>query len=47
VSLDKTRPGQLALSAVAVGLLVLAVVLGQTRTYRYGARVERRALRPD
>jgi uncharacterized membrane protein len=47
VSLDKTRPGQLALSALAVGLLVVAVVLGQTLTYRYGARVDRRALRPD
>jgi uncharacterized membrane protein len=41
--LDKTRPGQLALSVVAVGLLVVAVLLGQTLTYRYGSRVDRRA----
>lgn len=43
VQLDKTRPGQLALSAVAVGLLVVAVLLGQTLTYRFGTRVDRRA----
>lgn len=42
-ALDQTRPGQLALSCVAVGLLVLAVVLGQTLTYRFGVRVDRRA----
>ncbi len=39
VELDKTRWGQLALSAVAVALLVGAVWLGQTLTYRYGRRV--------
>jgi uncharacterized membrane protein len=38
-ALDKTRPGQLALNAVGVALLVVAVWLGQTLTYRYGARV--------
>ena len=43
VQLDKTRSGQLALSAVAVGLLVVAVLLGQTLTYRFGMRVDRRA----
>jgi uncharacterized membrane protein len=41
VELDKTQPGQLAISAVAIGLLVVSVLLGQTLTYRYGARVER------
>ena len=44
VQLDKTRPGQLTLSAMAVGLLVVAVVLGQTLTYRFGMRVDRRAI---
>jgi uncharacterized membrane protein len=39
VELDKTRWGQLALSAVAVALLLVAVWLGQTLTYRYGRRV--------
>ena len=43
VELDKTRSGQLALSGVAVGLLVVAVLLGQTLTYRFGMQVERRA----
>ena len=43
VELDKTRPGQLTLSSVAVGLLVVAVLLGQTLTYRFGARVDQRA----
>jgi uncharacterized membrane protein len=41
-ALDKTRPGQLTLSCVAAGLLVAAVVLGQTLTYRYGMRVDPR-----
>jgi uncharacterized membrane protein len=41
--LDKTGSGQLALSCVAVGLLVVAVFLGQTLTYRFGMRVDRRA----
>ena len=39
VELDKTRPGQLALSAVAVALLVVSVWLGQQLTYRHGTRV--------
>jgi uncharacterized membrane protein len=39
VELDQTRWGQLTLSAVAVALLVAAVWLGQTLTYRYGRRV--------
>ena len=39
VELEKTRWGQLALSAVAVALLVAAVWLGQTLTYRHGRRV--------
>ena len=47
VQLDKTRSGQLALSAAAVGLLVLAVILGQTLTYRFGTRVDRRATDAD
>jgi uncharacterized membrane protein len=42
VELDKTRWGQLTLSAVAVAFLVAAVWLGQTLTYRYGRRVSRR-----
>ena len=41
-ALDKTGSGQLALSCVAVGLLVVAVFLGQTLTYRFGMRVDRR-----
>jgi uncharacterized membrane protein len=47
VQLDKTRSGQLALSAAAVGLLVVAVVLGQTLTYRFGTRVDERATSTD
>jgi uncharacterized membrane protein len=43
VELDKTRSGQLTLSCVAVGLLVVAVFLGQTLTYRFAMRVDRRA----
>jgi uncharacterized membrane protein len=39
VELDKTRWGQLALSAVAVALLLGAVWLGQKLTYHYGSRV--------
>ncbi len=42
VELDKTQPGQLALSCVAVGLLVVAVLLGQTLTYRFAMRVDRK-----
>ena len=40
VELDKTRAGQLTLSGIAVGLLVVAVLLGQTLTYRFGMRVD-------
>jgi uncharacterized membrane protein len=43
VELDKTRSGQLTLSCVAVGLLVAAVILGQTLTYRFGTRIDQRA----
>lgn len=43
VELDKTRWGQLALSAVAVAVLVTAIWLGQRLTYQYGTRVVRRA----
>ena len=39
VELDKTRWGQLTLSAVAVALLIAAVWLGGTLTYRHGLRV--------
>ncbi|HKC27541.1 MAG TPA: DUF2231 domain-containing protein [Jatrophihabitans sp.] len=39
VELDQTRWGQLALSAVAVGVLIAAVWFGQTLTYHYGRRV--------
>jgi uncharacterized membrane protein len=39
VELDKTRSGQLALSAAAVAFLVAAVWLGQKLTYHYGTRV--------
>jgi uncharacterized membrane protein len=42
-ALDKTGSGQLTLSCVAVGLLVVAVFLGQTLTYRFGMRVDRGA----
>ena len=44
VELGQTRWGQLALSAVGVALLVVAVWLGQTLTYRLGVRVSRRAM---
>jgi uncharacterized membrane protein len=39
VELDRTRPGQLALSAVGVAVLISAVWLGQKLTYHYGMRV--------
>jgi len=39
VDLGQTRWGQLALSAVAVALLLAAVWLGQRLTYRFGVRV--------
>jgi uncharacterized membrane protein len=41
VELDKTRWGQLALSAVAVAVLIAAIWLGQSLTYRHGSRVSR------
>ena len=40
VELDKTRLGQLGLSAVAVAILLAAVWLGGTLTYRHGLRVQ-------
>jgi hypothetical protein len=43
VALDKTRWGQLALSAVAVPFLIAAMWLGGKLTYRYGMRVTRQA----
>lgn len=39
VELDKTRWGQLALSAVAVAFLIAAMWLGGKLTYRHGMRV--------
>lgn len=39
VELDKTRWGQLGLSAVAVAVLIGAVWLGQKLTYHHGVRV--------
>lgn len=39
LELDKTRLGQLALSAVAVALLIAALWFGQKLTYHYGMRV--------
>jgi uncharacterized membrane protein len=39
VELDKTRSGQLALNAVAVSLLIIAMWLGNTLTYRHRTRV--------
>ena len=38
-ALDKTRPGQLTLSCVAVGILAFAVFLGRTLMYGFGTRV--------
>jgi uncharacterized membrane protein len=43
VELDKTRWGQLALSAVAVAVLIGAIWLGQRLTYQYGVRLSGRA----
>lgn len=43
VELDKTRVGQLALSAAAVAFLIVAMWLGGTLTYRHGVRVTERA----
>jgi uncharacterized membrane protein len=39
VELDKTRWGQLSLSAVAVAFLIAAIWLGGTLTYHHGMRV--------
>lgn len=39
LELDKTRWGQLALSAVAVGVVAVSVWLGGTLVYRMGVRV--------
>jgi uncharacterized membrane protein len=43
VALDKTRWGQLALSAVAVAVLIAAAWLGGTLTYHHGMRVRSQA----
>jgi uncharacterized membrane protein len=43
VELDKTKWGQLALSAVAVAVLISAIWLGGKLTYHYGMRVAGRA----
>ncbi len=43
VELDKTRWGQLALSAVAVAFLIAAIWLGGKLTYHHGIRVTRQA----
>lgn len=42
VELDKTRWGQLTLSAVAVAFLIAAMWLGGKLTYHHGMRVTRR-----
>ena len=47
VALDKTRWGQLALSAVAVVLLIAAMWLGGKLTYHHGMRVSGRADRDE
>lgn len=46
VELDKTRPGQLALSAVAAVVLIAALFSGVSLTYRHGVGVVGRANRP-
>lgn len=46
VELDKTRWGQLSLSAIAVAFLIAAIWLGGTLTYRHGTRVSAQA-HPD
>jgi uncharacterized membrane protein len=43
VALDKTRWGQLALSAAAVAFLLAAIWLGGKLTYRHGMRCHRHA----
>ena len=47
VALDKTRWGQLALSAVAVAFLIAATWLGGKLTYYHGMRVRRQADREE
>jgi uncharacterized membrane protein len=47
VALDKTRWGQLALSAVAVAFLIAATWLGGKLTYYHGMRVRRQAGREE
>jgi uncharacterized membrane protein len=47
VALDKTRWGQLALSAVAVAFLTAATWLGGKLTYCHGMRVTRQADRDE
>jgi uncharacterized membrane protein len=47
VELDKTRWGQLSLSAVAVAFLIAAIWLGGKLTYRHGMRVSGQAGHDD
>jgi uncharacterized membrane protein len=47
VELDKTRWGQLALSAIAVAFLIAAMWLGGKLTYRFGLRVTGQADRHE
>ena len=47
VALDKTRWGQLALSAVAAAFLIAATWLGGKLTYSHGIRVTRQADRDE
>jgi uncharacterized membrane protein len=47
VALDKTRWGQLALSAVALAFLIAATWLGGKLTYCHGMRVTRQADRDE
>jgi uncharacterized membrane protein len=47
VALDKTRWGQLALSAVAVAFLIAAIWLGGKLTYYHGMRVRRQTARDE
>jgi len=46
VELDKTRSGQLALSAVATVVLIAALISGVKLTYHHGVRAVGRANRP-
>jgi uncharacterized membrane protein len=47
VELDKTKWGQLSLSAVAVAFLIAAIWLGGKLTYHYGMRVSGRTDRDE